>query len=913
MAAPSITNISDNRAGFTNSNIPKFEKFEITFQINNSFATNFQLPYDTNPPAGVPPGEGITVNAQFTPDNWATTYTQPAFYYQNFVEDTSQPFNIPVKNGQNWIYPDGSYVWKVRFSPPKAGNWEYKLTAQDSGGLATSQTSSFTAVESNNHGFIKVSSNDPRYFEYGDGTYFPALGYNMNYDQIAWDNPILDNTANFSKMGQNGIQVIRNWLSQWGIWSSNDATWASMKYGPDDQGLSVNTNYSGSDVTMMVQKYWQPCMALGAWKQGPALKQNTNYRIFIRYLMPFPITNGSALDKTKPAGLVAKISDWLDPPTSNPSNNCASVGSGTDVMPVISSSPRDTSNNSVWSISQASFNSNVVSQISPDFLRRFYLSMENVDNVSVPTQANEVAYIDRVEIREDAIGCASASGPGNQFDLTNGKCGVNIISQPSVAYHEYFDQKYSYSFDKVLEMAKQNNVYLKLVVMEKNEFIQNHIDYNGNPTSNSSNDYFYGNWGAMTKIYWYQQAWWRYLQARWGYSPNIHSWELLNEGDPFSGLHYSLADNFAKYMHQFKPNQHLVTTSFWHSFPIDEFWKNSSFPNLDYADVHQYIPKSTSVDLRIDQGSVGSVHLYDSNNSQYFDSALSTQIISNAIGAKQVHGVGKPVMRGETGFINSTNTDSWDPDLQKDTKGIWLHNYIWGGINPGGLIESYWYENVHVYTNSFDNRSKYKDYYDFIKNIPLSNGKYADIQAAVSNSSLIRAWGQKDVLNKRAHLWISNSKHTWCAVVGGISGCPNRWTSSDRLSGTVTITGFPTNISSLPVEWWYFDTNAVLSKQPATTIPVSNGQIVLNLDLLPGTVADAGVKIGDYTSVSGPSPTVSPSCISDVNHDHTINQSDLLLILQNFGSNISTYDINQDGKVNTEDAVYILKNWGRTC
>ena len=36
-------------------------------------------------------------------------------------------------------------------------------------------------------------------------------------------------------------------------------------------------------------------------------------------------------------------------------------------------------------------------------------------------------------------------------------------------------------------------------------------------------------------------------------------------------------------------------------------------------------------------------------------------------------------------------------DVSSDTQGIWLHNLIWGGINPTGLIENYWYAKYHIY------------------------------------------------------------------------------------------------------------------------------------------------------------------------------------------------------------------------
>ena len=97
----------------------------------------------------------------------------------------------------------------------------------------------------------------------------------------------------------------------------------------------------------------------------------------------------------------------------------------------------------------------------------------------------------------------------------------------------------------------------------------------------------------MTKTRWLQMAWWRYVQARWGYSPNIHSWELLNEGDPASSAHYQLADELGRSMRQYAPNHHLVSTSFWHSFPRDAFWANREYPNVDFADIHRYVDEDS--------------------------------------------------------------------------------------------------------------------------------------------------------------------------------------------------------------------------------------------------------------------------------------------------------------------------------
>ena len=52
-----ISYIADNRAGYPDSQIPTYDKLEITFQVDNTVAGNFQLPYDPIPPKGIDPAK----------------------------------------------------------------------------------------------------------------------------------------------------------------------------------------------------------------------------------------------------------------------------------------------------------------------------------------------------------------------------------------------------------------------------------------------------------------------------------------------------------------------------------------------------------------------------------------------------------------------------------------------------------------------------------------------------------------------------------------------------------------------------------------------------------------------------------------------------------------------------------------
>src|SRR3972149_648886 len=216
----SFKNISDNLGGLGGS-VPKYEKFEITFEIDGSVAENYYQPYNPLPPSGVPTGTGISVDAYFT-DPEGNTFSQPAFYFQDFLHETR------ANGSRDWIYPNGNFFWKVRFAPNKPGLWQYRLITQDASGRIETSNTSFNVSASQNKGYIRVSPTDPRYFEFDDGTYFPALGYNMNFNHVNWVSPVINNQANFKSMGQNGVQMVRIWLSQWAIFGSSWNPWKSF-------------------------------------------------------------------------------------------------------------------------------------------------------------------------------------------------------------------------------------------------------------------------------------------------------------------------------------------------------------------------------------------------------------------------------------------------------------------------------------------------------------------------------------------------------------------------------------------------------------------------------------------------------------------------------------------------------------
>ena len=861
--ALSISNITDNRSQYPpNNQIPKYAKFEISFQIQNTVAQNLNFSYTPPNPTPYPGAEnypydqGITVDAQFLPPGQTVWINQPAFYYQDFLDETHT-----TQWGSDWYYPTNNFSWKVRYAPNQIGTWQYRLTATDASGTTTSATQNFTVSNSSSHGFVKVASGDRRYFEFDDGTYFPALGYNMNYDHIGWINPEYDNPNNsgdnpdhFRAMGSNGIQLVRIWLSQWSIFGShwspwrdaasndNDPPWTWLLYDP---GTNPSTEFS-----FQISSNPARCFTYGLNTPHPAVKPNTNYRIRVSY---------KTFDLSGPAnsGFVVKLT--------NVTENCNSPSTGTKITPVIST------NTNSWQILESNFTTSA-NQYFLDFIA---LVLENVTAGSA-----EVRYM---WIEEN---------------LGNNQYGPNVLPKPFMDHHRYFDQRNSFGFDKVVDQASANNVYLRPVTLDWREDILSSFGWDGLHTDSGNPAYLYGSTDrSLTRSRWLEQQWWRYLQARWGYSTAIQSWEFVNEGTPGTE-HAVAADIMGQYFHQFTP-KHLSATSVWSG--TTSSWNLNNYPGIDFGDVHCYIRLAGSACIPLPD---------------FYDASQATIDASNQWGS--TNPARWPVIRGETGFVDNDNLTP-NLNLRNDTNGVWLHNFLWAGLNSNSLIEAYWFENWHIYdcpgggncgpTLPFDHRAKFKPLVDFLSNVPLNQGGYGDSGATASDTN-VRVVGQKNTSRNLAHLWVQDKRHTWCAAIGNVSGCtqPNWNDATSNLTGTVTLGGFTTT-SPLTIEWWQFNHTGTLTKTTTSQAP-SAGQLTFNLASLPSTVTDVAIKIGDYTSPTPPTPSPSPQPVTDLDGDNDTDLRDLLQFLGFFGGT-GQGDFNNSGRVDVFDFSLLVANFGR--
>lgn len=153
-----------------NSIIPAFEKFEIAINFSTVSYTNPFDPHD------------IDVKCKYYgPSN--------QFFVVNGFWD-----------GNNWI---------VRFSPNEVGVWQYYVLVNDFTGTDSTSVYSFSCIESDHHGFIRISDDDPHYLEYDDDSSFYGIGQCKPW-WIYQQTPTI-----FTDMENSGMNTIVYWLPHW--------------------------------------------------------------------------------------------------------------------------------------------------------------------------------------------------------------------------------------------------------------------------------------------------------------------------------------------------------------------------------------------------------------------------------------------------------------------------------------------------------------------------------------------------------------------------------------------------------------------------------------------------------------------------------------------------------------------------
>lgn len=521
-AAPSIGSVAASAA-----TVEQYSLLELTFGVTTE-ASNPYWPYDPSPaantpdhPNAVPGGVGVSVDALFSDDEWQTETVQPAFYSHMLTDKDPQGNTQTSMTGIPWLYPTGSPGWRVRFTPTRPGQWHYRIRVTDASGTTTSPVSSF----------ICTATEPGRGFvraAAADSRYFELSdGTYLPQIGLAWDpSKTNDVETHCRKLKSMGVNLVRSW------WQSSCPQLAL--FGTGGQGgdlvwrkLTYSTSYlhPGRIVNARVPIH----TAAEPWNslhQTVSVMPNRAYRLSATV---------KTVGVTGPADSGLRLDAW----TSQTSQLFAS---------------ESLKGSNDWQTLTVGFGTG-----SGDYFADIHVGLRNV--------VSGEAYCSEVSLRED---------------LGNGNFGPELVMRSDFQAHNAYPQPIASRIDQLLTSAEANGIYVRAVISEKEDAFFSCISEDGTWSDYTANNVYAGPTHASRV---FQQYYWRYLIARYGYSTALHSVEFVNEGDPFSGPHIHAVSALGEYFKEHDPNQHLVSTSNWHSFPPD-MWTRSE---LGVADLHMYL------------------------------------------------------------------------------------------------------------------------------------------------------------------------------------------------------------------------------------------------------------------------------------------------------------------------------------
>lgn len=141
-----------------------------------------------------------------------------------------RPFDRKLEKNREVLTPSGEPSWRIRFTPPVAGEYSAVVTVRDRTGHREAAPVRFTAAAGNRPGFVRVSPRDRRYFEFDNGKAFFPIGLNICW---AGSQGTFDYDAWFPAYSQAGCNATRLWLAP------SSFTLALERTGKPEQGLGM--------------------------------------------------------------------------------------------------------------------------------------------------------------------------------------------------------------------------------------------------------------------------------------------------------------------------------------------------------------------------------------------------------------------------------------------------------------------------------------------------------------------------------------------------------------------------------------------------------------------------------------------------------------------------------------------------
>lgn len=111
----------------------------------------------------------------------------------------------------DWIYPVGIPGWKARFAPMEIGTHRVTAVVTSGDGSGQSPTIALECVPSTSKGFLRISKQDPRFFESSEGQPFFAIGQNLAFIGEGQYVTLSKAEEIFGTLSANGANYLRIW------------------------------------------------------------------------------------------------------------------------------------------------------------------------------------------------------------------------------------------------------------------------------------------------------------------------------------------------------------------------------------------------------------------------------------------------------------------------------------------------------------------------------------------------------------------------------------------------------------------------------------------------------------------------------------------------------------------------------
>jgi hypothetical protein len=232
-------------------------------------------------------------------------------------------------------------------------------------------------------------------------------------------------------------------------------------------------------------------------------------------------------------------------------------------------------------------------------------------------------------------------------------------------------------WDTIVEAAEKNGIYFQMTLQHHGQYSSTvNPNWEENPWNTKNGGFlqkpeeFFTNAEAKKRT----KAKYRYIVARWGYSPHILAWELFNEvqfTDAARAKQYGIVaawhKEMAAFLRQHDPNKHLVTTSSDLDIP-------GLYDVMDYVQPHAYQPDAVTTVTGITPwswkkpifyGEIGPSGDLDKDDGTFLHEMLWASVMSESSGTAQywawdnvdrrnLYGLFAPV----SAFLKATNLAS---------------------------------------------------------------------------------------------------------------------------------------------------------------------------------------------------------------------------------------------------------------